>query len=90
MNFMPFVGFYWKHGAQINALLSKSTGAGQSSLLTDIATAAVPIIKKHWPALNADSLCDDALTALKEAAGSPTAASGPGSQSGGAIERTTT
>lgn len=85
MNFMPLIGFYWKHGTQLNALMSKNAGAGQSSLLTDIATAAVPIIKKHWPALNAEGLCDDALTALKEATAAPLPGSGPGAFPGGGI-----
>lgn len=85
MNFMPLIGFYWKHGAQVNALLSKNSGPEQSSLLADIATAAVPIIKKHWPALNANNLCDDALAALKESVTAPPLVSGPGSFPGGNI-----
>ena len=66
MNIMPWVGYYWKHGAQINALFTKTSDEGQSSLLLDIAAAAVPVIKKHWPELNANSLLDDALSTLRE------------------------
>ncbi len=72
MNFMPLVGFYWKHGTQINAMIPKS-GAGQPSLVLDVAMAAVPIIKKHWPQLNTNNLCDDALAALKEVLTPPAA-----------------
>lgn len=66
MNWMPLVGFYWKHGAQINAMLPKSGTGAQSSLILDAATAMIPVVKKHWPWLNADGLCDDALSTLKE------------------------
>ena len=65
MNLMPLVGFYWKHGNQINSLIPKS-GVGQTSLLLDVATAMAPVIKKHWPQLNANGLTDDALSTLKE------------------------
>jgi len=71
MNIMPIVGFYWKHGQQINAMIPKSGTGAQSSLILDIAAAAVPVIKKHWPQLNANNLCDDALAALKEVLGAP-------------------
>jgi len=73
MNWMPLVGFYWKHGTQINAMVPKSGTGGQSSLILDIATAAVPVVKKHWPQLNANNLCDDALAALKEVLTPPVA-----------------
>ena len=66
MNLMPVVGFYWKHGSQINAMIPKSGTAGQSSLILDVATAMAPVIKKHWPQLNENGLCDDALSTLKE------------------------
>ena len=64
MNFMPLVGFYWKHGTQINTMLAK--GGNQPSLVLDVATAMAPVIKKHFPQFNADNLCDDALATLKE------------------------
>ena len=66
MQIMPLVGFYWKHGTQINAMIPKSNTAGQPSLLLDVATALAPVIKKHWPELNANGLTDDALSTLKE------------------------
>lgn len=66
MNWLPLVGFYWKHNAQISALLPKSGTANQSSLALDVATAMAPVIKKHWPQLNENGLCDDALSTLKE------------------------
>lgn len=66
MNFMPLVGFYWKHGNQINAMAAKTGTPGQSSLLLDLATALVPVAKKHWPELNASNLLDDGLQTLKE------------------------
>lgn len=71
MNLMPIVGFYWKHGNQINALIPKSGTAGQTSLLLDVAAALAPVIKKHWPQLNAEGLTDDALATLKEVLSSP-------------------
>jgi hypothetical protein len=70
---LPLVGFYWRHGAQINAMIPKSGTGEQASLVLDVATAMVPIIKKHWPQLNAEGLCDDALTTLREVLAPPTA-----------------
>lgn len=70
MNLMPLVGFYWKHGAQINALFAKGS-AGNSTLAVDAATALTPVIKKHWPQLNTDGLCDDALATLKDVLSPP-------------------
>lgn len=66
MNFMPIVGFYWKHGSQINAMVSKSGKPGEPSLLLDVATALAPVIKRHWPQINDNNLTDDALATLKE------------------------
>lgn len=66
MNFMPLVGFYWKHGTQINEMLAKSSTPGQSSLALDTVTAMAPVIKKRWPQLNANNLIDDAVQTLKE------------------------
>lgn len=64
MNFLPLAGFYWKHGTQIETMFAK--GSSDPSLFIDVATALEPIIKKHWPALNASGLLDDALSTLKE------------------------
>jgi hypothetical protein len=40
--------------------------AGNSSLLLDVATVLVPVIKKHWPELNANGLLDDTLSLLQQ------------------------
>ena len=69
MNLRPLLGFWWKHGDQVDALFS--AGAGDGSLFPDIVNAAVPVLKKHWPALNANGLLDDAVATLKEVLAPP-------------------
>lgn len=73
MNWKPLLGFFWKHGEQISEMLPKSGTAGQSSLLLDVTTALAPVVKKHWPQLNANGLCDDAVTTMKEVLAPPAA-----------------
>ena len=64
MNLMPLVGFYWRHGAQINAMIPKSPD--QPSPVLDLALALAPVIKKHWPQYNKDGLLDDGIETLRE------------------------
>jgi hypothetical protein len=64
MNLQPLLSFGWKHGRQIEAMASSGTPGG-SSVVLDACAAAVPFIKKHWPALNENSLLDDALDTLR-------------------------
>ena len=33
--------------------------------MLDVVTAIAPVVKKHWPALNENSLLDDALDTLR-------------------------
>ena len=66
VNIIPIAGFYFKHGSQISALLPKSSGPSQSSLLLDVADALAPVVKRHWPQLNANGLVDDAVKTLHE------------------------
>ncbi len=64
MNIMPAVGFWWKHGTQLQEMFAgKSHG---SPLVLDVVTALQPVIKKHWPQYNQDNLLDDAVAMLRE------------------------
>jgi hypothetical protein len=65
MNIMPLVGFYWKHGSQIEAMFSGGSTPDGSHLLLDVASALAPVVKKHWPQLNADNLLDDGVATLR-------------------------
>lgn len=67
MQLLPLVGFYWRRNQQISKLVDSGSHSDQSShLLLDIANAAVPILKKYKPDLNAEGLLDDVLNTLKE------------------------
>ncbi len=69
MNVLPLVGFWWKHGSQIEALLERPGGKpspGRSSLVLDLAAGLLPVVKKHWPQLNENGLLDDALATAKD------------------------
>lgn len=66
MNIMPLVGFYWKHGTQIEAMFSSGSSPDGSHLILDVATALAPVIKKHWPKLNENNLLDDGVATLRE------------------------
>jgi hypothetical protein len=65
MRIIPLAEYYEKHSDQIEAMIPVAK-PGESSLLLDFATALVPIIKKHWPSLNANGLLDDTLDLLKQ------------------------
>lgn len=72
MNIMPLVGFYWKHGSQIEAMVSKNKGGGNGThTILDLAHALVPFVKKTWPQYNANGLLDDALSTLDAALAAP-------------------
>ena len=64
MQILPILGFYMKHGSQIEALIDKGGSPGQSHLVLDFAQALVPVLKKNWPQLNDNGLLDDALSTL--------------------------
>jgi hypothetical protein len=66
MNIMPLVGFYWKHGSQIEALFAGGATPDGSHLILDVAAALQPVIKKHWPQYNKDGLLDDGVATLRE------------------------
>ena len=66
MNIMPLVGFYWKHGTQLETMFGKGASPDGSHLVLDVVAALVPVVKKHWPGLNTDGLLDDAATTLRE------------------------
>ena len=66
MNFRPLIGFYWKHGTQIEEMVAGGGTPGESSLILALAEANVPVIKRRWPALNANGLLDDALQTLRD------------------------
>ena len=63
---MPILLFLLKHSQQLHDLLSKGGTPEGSHIVVDIATALLPVVKKNWPALNANGLLDDALSLLKE------------------------
>lgn len=67
MQLLPLVGFYWRRNQEISALVGAGRSSDQSShIILDIASAAVPLLKKYYPNLNKDGLLDDALGTLKE------------------------
>jgi hypothetical protein len=49
-----------------------------AAIVVELASAAAPLVKKHWPAYNANGLIDDALATLKEVLGQPDPSSGQG------------
>ena len=64
MQFTPLLGFYFRHGSQIEKLVdSGSTGA--SHTLVELLQNNAAFIKKCWPELNENNLFDDALETLK-------------------------
>jgi hypothetical protein len=66
MKFQPLIDFFWKHGAQLEALGATTSSPETTSLILDIAEAVVTIVKKRWPGLNANGLLDNALTTLRD------------------------
>ena len=66
MNIMPLVGYWWKHGSQIETMFSGGSSPDGSHLLLDVAAALAPVIKKHWPKLNENNLLDDGVATLRE------------------------
>ena len=66
MNLRPLLGFYWNHGTQIETMIADASSGGKGSgIITDVAEALAPVVKKHWPALNANNLIDDTISTLK-------------------------
>lgn len=66
MNYLPLLSFWLKHHEQFQSL----TG-GDSTLLVDFADAVGPVLKKHFPNLNVNSILDDAVSTLHEVVGQP-------------------
>ena len=64
MNIRPWLGFFWKHGSQLQAMVDGGAKP-DGHLLVDFAAALVEPIKKHFPALNANGMADDAISALR-------------------------
>ena len=65
MQLLPIAGFYFKHGSQIESLMSKG-GTGDGHLISDLAAALAPVIKNHWPSLDENGLIDDAVELLRQ------------------------
>lgn len=63
---MEYLGFWLKHHDDINALFAKGQ-TGDSHMVLDFVQALVPVVKKHWPALNNNGLLDDAMVLVKNA-----------------------
>ena len=70
MQLLPLIGFYWRRNQQLDTLLTKGQ-SGNSHIVIDVAVVIVPLLKKYYPALNADGLLDDALKTLQEVFASP-------------------
>lgn len=66
MNIMPAVGFYWKHGSQLQAMFVQSNTPNGARLILDLADALLPVIEKHFPQYNQDDMLDDAVAMLRE------------------------
>lgn len=66
MQIRPLIGFWWRQGDQIMKLIGKGGSGEGSTLFLEILHANVPIVKKHWPALNENNLLDDAVETLSE------------------------
>lgn len=65
MNLRPLLGFFWKHGSQLQNLM-ESGAKPDGHLLIDVAAALTPVVKKHWPVLNENGLIDDGLSVMRE------------------------
>ena len=65
MRIIPLAEYYEKHASQIEALLSASKTPSDPSLFLDAVAALAPVIKKHFPQYNVDSLIDDTLALLR-------------------------
>jgi len=72
MNLMPLLGFYYRQHAQISQIFGGDGSGKGSEIVIELASTAVPLLKKHWPAYNANGLLDDALSTLKEVLAPPT------------------
>lgn len=70
MQLLPLVGFYWRRNQQLDKLVAQGQ-SGDSHIVVELAEAIVPLMKKYYPALNADGLLDDALTTLKDVLAPP-------------------
>lgn len=64
MNIIPIMGFYMRRHEQIRSLAGALSG--NPGAVVALATALVPVVKKHWPQFNADGILDDALTTLQQ------------------------
>ena len=62
---MSILAYLFKHGSQLEQLLARGSTPGGSHLFLDLLNANLPLIKKTWPALNANSLLDDTVAMLK-------------------------
>ena len=75
MNLLPLVGLYWRRSQQIDKLVGSGAHSdGTSHLVIDVLTAATPLLKKYWPAINEEGLLDDVVSTLKEVLSPPPAA----------------
>ncbi len=67
MNLLPLVGFYWRRHGELEALVARGHSVdGSTHVVLDIASAAVPLLKRYYPALNANGMLDDALVTLRQ------------------------
>lgn len=71
MQVFPLLGFYLRRSSEIEALVDKGAD-GNSHLVLDLVNAAVPLLKKYYPALNEKGLLDDIASTLKEVLAPPT------------------
>lgn len=76
MNLLPLAEFLFKHGTQIGAMFSGGSGKG-SSFAVDLMNVVEPVIKKHFPELNANNLLDDARATLNAVVASDRSAGQP-------------
>jgi hypothetical protein len=65
MQVMPLIGFYFRRSQEIEKLLD-SGASSDGHLALDVLHAALPLLKKYYPALNKDGLLDDVVTTLTE------------------------
>ena len=68
---MPALKFWYNHGSQIEAILSKGNSPGGSHLVPDVIAALMPIAKKQFPVLNENNLGDDLVTCVRDTFAAP-------------------
>ena len=64
MQVFPLLGFYLRRSSEIEALVDKGAD-GNSHIILDLVNAAVPLLKKYYPALNEKGLLDDMVVTLQ-------------------------